>query len=54
MSVESYVYKAIRNDCMNMILSREERTDMLIRNELYLNMINNIQHKIFIEYKNTY
>lgn len=54
MSVESYVYKAIRNDCMNIILDREERTDMLIRNELYLNMITNIQHKISIEYKNTY
>lgn len=39
---------------MNMILSREERTDMLIRNKLYLNMITNLRREIYKEYKNTY
>jgi hypothetical protein len=38
MSVVAEVYKSVRNDCMNIILDREERTDMLIRQELYLNM----------------
>lgn len=54
MSVERCVYKAIRNDCMNIILDREERIDMLIRNELYLNMITSIRREIYKEYKNTY
>lgn len=52
MSVEDYVYRAIRNDCMNIVLDREERTYILIRNELYLNMITSIRREIYKEYKN--